>query len=113
MAWSCLNIILLRLICGKMDRALHVQNGVFIEALKSLSNLRDEQVRFADFIIQELAPLSAIDYKAMSINNKLKLNKSKGVVSIKEIPKNSYEEIELIDGKGKRIAHNRLVRKRK
>ena len=86
--------------------------GIY-RSIKSLSNLRDEQVRFADFIIQELAPLSAIDYKAMSINNKLKLNKSKGVVSIKEIPKNSYEEIELIDGKGKRIAQNRLVRKQK
>ena len=86
--------------------------GIY-RSIKSLSNLRDEQVRFADFIIQELAPLSAIDYKAMSINNKLKFNKSKGVVSIKEIPKNSYEEIELIDGKGKRIAHNRLVRKQK
>ena len=86
--------------------------GIY-RSIKSLYDLRDEQVRFADFSIQELAQLSAIDYQAMSINNKLKLNKSKGVVSIKEIPKNSYEEIELIDGEGKKIAHNKLLRKQK
>ena len=86
--------------------------GIY-RSIKSQSDLRDEQVRFADFSIQELTPLSVLDYQAKSINNKLKVNNSKGIVSLKNIPKNSYEEIELVDENGKKIAHNRLLRKQK
>ncbi len=86
--------------------------GIY-RSIKSLSYLRDEQVRFADFSIQELIPLSVQDYRAKSTNNKLKVNNSKGIVSLKNIPKNSYEEIELVDENGKKIAHTRLLRKQK
>jgi hypothetical protein len=75
--------------------------GVY-RSIKNLSYLRDEQVRFADFSIQELTPLSVLDYRAKSTNNKLKVNNSKGIVSLKNIPKNSYEEIELVDENGKK-----------
>ena len=84
-----------------------------IDTWKDVSDLRDEQVRFDDFIIQELTPLSVLDYKSMSTKNKLKVNKSKMFVSIKNIPKNSYEEIELISENGKKIALNRLLQKNK
>jgi len=86
--------------------------GIY-RSIKSLSDLRDEKVRFSDFSIQELTPLRVLDYRAKSTNNKLKVNNSKGVVSLKNIPKNSYEEIELLDENGKKIAHNRLLRKQK
>jgi hypothetical protein len=86
--------------------------GIY-RSIKNISDLRDEQVRFADFSIQELTPLSVLDYQAMSTKNKLKVNKSKGIVFLKDIPKNSYEEIELVDENGKKIAHNRLLRKQK
>ena len=86
--------------------------GIY-RSIKDVSDLRDEQVRFDDFIIQELTPLSVLDYKSMSTKNKLKVNKSKMFVSIKNIPKNSYEEIELISENGKKIALNRLLQKNK
>ena len=79
--------------------------GIY-RSIKSLSDLRDEKVKFSDFSIQELTPLRVLDYRAKSTNNKLKVNNSKGVVSLKNIPKNSYEEIELLDENGKKIAHN-------
>ena len=70
-------------------------------------------MKFSDFSIEELTPRSVLDYRTKSANNKLKVNNSKGVVSLKNIAKNSYEEIELLDENGKTIAHNRLLRKQK
>lgn len=78
--------------------------GIY-RSLLNVADLRDEEVLFANFSIEELGPLSLTDFDIENNTIKLVPNPSNGIAFIKETHSHSIDNINLYDNSGKFIKH--------
>ena len=78
--------------------------GIY-RSLINVADLRDEEVLFANFSIEEIGPLSLTESKLVNNDIKLVPNPSNGIVLIEEAHSNSFDSINLYDNSGRFIRH--------
>ena len=78
--------------------------GIY-RSLNNIADLRDEEVLFANFSIEELEPLSLTDSHIGNNDIKVVPNPSNGIAFIEETHSNSYDSIKLYDDSGRFIKH--------
>ncbi|MBU2927967.1 heparin lyase I family protein [Winogradskyella psychrotolerans] len=82
--------------------------GIY-RSLKQSNDIKDEIIRFANFSIEELGPLSLSDLEVQLEENELNLEASKGILNFKNVRANDYDHIDLYDTFGHIVAiENRL-----
>ena len=78
--------------------------GIY-RSLNNVADLRDEEVLFANFSIEENPTLSLNEKEFDNINITLSPNPATGTVQIKEKTSNSFDSIKIYDNSGRFIKH--------
>lgn len=78
--------------------------GIY-RSLINVADLRDEEVLFANFSIEEVGPLSSTEFELSNNSIKLVPNPTNGIAFIEETRSNSFDSIKLYDSSGRFIKY--------
>ncbi|MFD1016779.1 heparin lyase I family protein [Winogradskyella rapida] len=86
--------------------------GIY-RSLNNSQDLKDEMLRYAQFSIEELGPLSVSDFEALAAEITLVPNPSKNTVTFKNARADDYDSVLLFNAKGETIPIKNRLKKYK